>query len=125
MRKKPKSAVPLPRRYRQRAARLGRTGPILQGTITARTIPRAKGKGRKEEKSYGPYYQWTFKEQGKTVTVNLTAAQAKLYQEAIDDNRAVEEILRKMRRLSKQIFEAKTEGVKKRNSVKSFKKALS
>ena len=99
----------LERRYRKVAAGLVATGPVLQGTITERTIER-------EDRTYGPYYQWTFKREGKTVTVNLSKSQASLFQKAIDNNRDLEKTIDEMRRLSLEICEAKTEGVEKRKS---------
>lgn len=95
------------RRYRKLAARLAGIGPILQGTITERTI-------EKGESAYGPYYQWTFKREGKTVTVNLSAERAQLFQQAFENNRNLEATLAEMRELSRQICEAKTEDVKRR-----------
>ena len=104
----------LQRRYRKLASKLAATGPILQGTITERVIekqPEQKGGGAK---SYGPYYQWTFKDAGKTTTVNLTAKQAKFFQRAIENNRKLESRLKDLRRLSRQICEGSVEGVKRR-----------
>lgn len=106
------------RRYRKLAAKLAGIGPILQGTITERCI-------EKGESIYGPYYQWTFKREGKTVTVNLSHSRAELFQKALDNNRELEETLKEMRELSRLIGEAKTEGVKKRNSAKTKEKGLS
>jgi hypothetical protein len=65
---------------------------------------------------YGPYYQWTWKQKGKTVTVNLTPSQAQAYREAIGNNQALEETLSEMRSLSLHVLEATTPGVKKRRS---------
>ena len=79
-----------------------------------RADPQAPGR----EKTYGPYYQWTFKRTGKTVTVNLTASQAKTYQRAIDNHRKMEKTLEEMRTLSLEILEAKTQGVRKRKPRK-------
>lgn len=107
MKKKKTEAQGLERRYRELAAKLAKTGPILQGTITERTI-------EKEDRTYGPYYQWTFKREGKTVTVNLTASQAELFQKALDQNRELENIIKEMRELSLAILTAQIEGVKKR-----------
>lgn len=104
----------LTRRYQALAATLAATGPILQGTITERVIARKTGKGNAEEKSYGPYYQWTYKSAGKTVTVNLAAGQAKVFGKAIKNNQTIEKTLANMRELSRQLCEASAEGVKKR-----------
>jgi hypothetical protein len=112
------STEKLKKRYRGLAAKLSRTGPILQGTITERTVKGDKNRKQKPEQTYGPYYQWTFKREGKTVTVNLTKKQVEPYQKAIDNNREAEAILKQMKVLSEQIMEAETEGVKRRKSGK-------
>ena len=109
---KKRSTPELKRRYEKLESKLAGTGMILQGTITERTIEKGKGQ------TYGPYYQWTFKQEGKTVTVNLTAEQAKIYNKAIDNNRKMEKTVSQMRELSEQILERETEGVKKRKSNK-------
>ena len=91
-------------------------GPILQGTITARTIVRRDPDAREDERIYGPYYQWTFKEKGKTRTVNLTAQQAKLFGQAIANQRGMDEIIKEMRQLSQEILETQTKGVKRKTT---------
>lgn len=109
----PQAAV-LRRRYARLAARLAKVGLLLQGTITERTIVRPDPATPGKEKAYGPYHQWTRKHHGKTITVNLTASQAKAYQRAIDNNRTMERLSREMRALSSEILDATTIGVKKR-----------
>jgi hypothetical protein len=116
--KKEKSLKSMQQRYTLLATRLGKLGLILQGTITKRTIVREDPHNPEKEKTYGPYYQWTRKQHGKTVTVNLTASQAKTYQKAIDNHRSMEKIINEMRALSLKICEATTEGVKKRKARK-------
>ena len=111
---KEKITAPMERRYARLTVRLGKLGFVLQGTITERSIARPDPKNPKKEKTYGPYYQWTFKQKGKTVTVNLTASQAKTYQRAIDNHRKMEETIEAMRVLSLKILEVRTVGVKKR-----------
>ena len=99
-------------RYEALATQLSKTGLILQGTITERSIESEEDK----EKVYGPYYQWTRKIRQKTVTVNLSRSQAKVYKKAIDNNKKLEKIIKEMLALSMKILEATTEGVKKRKS---------
>jgi hypothetical protein len=99
-------------RYEALATQLSKTGLILQGTITERSIE----SGEDKEKVYGPYYQWTRKIKQKTVTVNLSRSQTKVYQKAIDNNKKLEKIIKEMLALSMKILEATTEGVKKRKS---------
>jgi hypothetical protein len=87
------------------AARLAGIGFIWPGTIqwrmmtcgrdycACRTDPRAR---------HGPYPYWTTKKNQKTVSRLLTAEEAALYEEWIANRRELEEILAKMKRLSKQ-----------------------
>jgi hypothetical protein len=112
------SVKKLEQRRQYLATRLARFGLILQGTITERTIRGEKDKKQKPGQTYGPYYQWTFKREGKTVTVNLTQEQAQIYQKAIDNNRELELILKELREISEQILDAQTEGVRRRNTGK-------
>ncbi len=111
-----KETTPNERRYARLKARVAKLGPVLQGNITERSISRPAPDAPGKEKTYGPYYQWTFKRQGKTVTVNLSASQAKVHQRAIDRNRELEATIAEMRTLSLAILETKTKGVKKRKS---------
>lgn len=115
---KGKETENIKRRYRKLASRLATTGPIIQGTITERIITRRTGKQRGKERNYGPYYQWTFKSAGTTVTVNLTGPQAKLFQKAIENNQKLEVTLSEMRRISRHLCERSAKGVKKRVSRK-------
>ncbi len=93
----------LQRRLERLAARLGKTRWVLVGTIRPRRVLARRGASRK---LLGPYYQWTFKDAGKTVTVNLSATQVPLFQRAIDAQRKVEKLLAEMRALSRQFLEA-------------------
>jgi len=88
--------------------------PVLQGTITERRIEREDPDRPGEEKTYGPYYQWTFKRAGKTVTVNLSTSQARVYGKAIEEHRILEEIVAELRVRSLEILEKTTKGVTKR-----------
>lgn len=105
-------------RLQQRREKLLQTiaalGPVLQGTITERTIVREDPGAPGKTKEYGPYYQWTWKRDGKTVTVNLSASQAKVYRKAIEENKQLEQLLEQLRQTSLQLLEASTQGVTKR-----------
>jgi len=104
----------LHRRYARLTARVARLGLVLQGTITERTIVHPARADPHRRKVYGPYYQWTWKQEGKTVTVNLSASQARAFQRAIDNQRKLTALLGEMRTVSRQILEATTVGVNKR-----------
>ncbi len=114
MKKKPTSIQQKEKRFENRKADLAKLGLILQGTITERTIERDDPKGKTGKKTYGPYYQWTVKKNGKTVTQNLTKQQAITYQKAIENHRKMESLIKEMRSLSLKILEETCEGVKKR-----------
>lgn len=98
-------------RMERLAGELAKTRWVLVGTIRPRRIA---SRNSRQKELLGPYYQWTFKEAGKTVTVNLSAAQAGAFQKAIDANRKAEETLAEMRVLSRQYLEAAIPGVKRR-----------
>ena len=123
--KNPSSARQVMRRYERLKSQLGKLEWVLQGTITKRSDTRKPAKAPGKKRTWGPYYQWTFKRHGKTVTVNLTASQTKVYQKAIENHRKLQKTLRQMRALSLQFLEATTESVKKRKSPKSADLRLS
>ena len=54
---------------------------------------------------HGPYYQWTRKVDGKTVTVNLSAEQAKLLENWIAAGRELDRIVAEMERISLEATE--------------------
>jgi len=109
----------LARRFERLKARLAKLEWVLQGTITERFDVRETPKGSGRTVRRGPYYQWTFKRRGKTVTVNLAKPQAKAFQKAIDNHRELEEILRQWRAVSLEFLETTTESVKRRKPLQS------
>lgn len=107
MAERPANPERLRRRFRRLAKELENVGWILHGTVRPRLL-------RTNRKTLGPYYQWTFKDAGKTVTVNLSRAQLKPWQRAIRQQRKLERLLDTMRQISRDFLEATTQGVKKR-----------
>ena len=101
---------------RKLKSKLIRSGLIVQGTITERRIERKRQRGdrKKSNAEYGPYYQWTFKKDGKTVTVNLSPGQVGEFQKAIDNNKEVEAAMEEMRNLSREILDLSTPGAIRR-----------
>ena len=97
---------------------LAGTGLLLQGNIAERNIQRGTGS---KKKNYGPYYQWTFKKDGKTVTVNLSASQVEEFQKAIDNNKKIEAVMEDVRNLSREILDLSTQGVIKRKCNNELK----
>jgi len=109
-----KSQSNLKRRYTQLVDQLSRTGAVLPGTITERRIIGQASQKQVDRKKYGPYYQWTRKVNGKTITVNLSEAQVDSFQKAVDNNRKIEQILSEMKQISLQRLENDTQSVKRR-----------
>ena len=72
------------RRYRELAAQLADIGFISSGSLTRR-YTRCSTPGCRchadPPQPHGPYYQWTTKIDGKTITRRLTKAEAELYQD--------------------------------------------
>jgi hypothetical protein len=79
--------------YAQLRARLTRTGWISQGYAQ----DRGPGAG-------GPCYQWTRKVKGKTVSVALSKEQYEALKQAIENWRELQDILRRMQALSRQVI---------------------
>jgi hypothetical protein len=88
------------RRYRELAAQLADIGMISAGTLTRRytrcTSPGCKCRADPPQ-PHGPYWQWTRKIDGKTVTRRLTPAEAKLYREWIANDRRMRRLIDQMR----------------------------
>lgn len=92
--------------YRAIATELAAIGYVLQGSITKRwmTCGRAScGCLDDPEARHGPYYSWTYKRGGKTVSVYLSPEQARLCADWIKNNRRLERIVHRLRALSRRI----------------------
>ena len=90
-------------RYTQLAAQLADVGFIAAGSVTRRytrcTSPGCRCNADPPQ-PHGPYYQWTAKIDGKTVTRRLTPDQAHLYQQWIANDRQLRAIITKMRQVA-------------------------
>ena len=108
----------------KRSCTLAFCGISLQAEIFAdievspRPIPCHSLGRSSQRKRYGPYYQWTRKLQGRTVNINLSEAQVKLFQKVLDEQRKVDQLLEEMQVLSQQLLQATTLGVAPRKSRK-------
>ena len=92
-------------RYQQLRRQLSKTGLIQVGTITRRMDRRRSPSAPGGWVERGPYYQWTWKEKGKTRTRNLSATQARAWRKAIQSQRTLEKLLLRMRELSLRILQ--------------------
>jgi hypothetical protein len=80
----------MPASYRRLCAQLGRTGWIALGSVVERKVP---GGG-------GPRYQWSRRVEGKTITVALSSEQFLWLKQAIANQRHLETLIGRMRRLT-------------------------
>ncbi len=99
----PKQLADYERRYRQLAGQLAEIGFISSGSVTRR-YTRCGTPGCRchadPPQPHGPYYQWTAKVNGKTVTRRLSPEEANLYQEWIANDRRMRQLIQQMRRVS-------------------------
>lgn len=88
------------RRYRELASQLAEIGLIASGTVVRRHT-RCSSAGCRchadPPQLHGPYYQWTAKVDGKTVTRRLTEHEATLYNNWIANDRHLRDLITKMR----------------------------
>ena len=91
------------KRYTQLKRSLAELGYFRYGSLLRRFMPCGKPGCRCQAvppELHGPYYQWTRKVGGKTVTVRLTRPQARLLETWIAHGRRLDRILAQMQRVS-------------------------
>lgn len=83
-------------------------GPLRRGSVVKRFMPCGK-QGcccqARPPQLHGPYYQWTRKIRGKTVTVRLTEQDAQRIREWIANGRQLDRIVTEMEKLSLRMTE--------------------
>lgn len=90
------------------AQQLGTTDFIWNGSISKRFLTCGKPSchcHRDTEAKHGPYYYWTTKKAGKTISKSLTEQQAGVLQQWISNRRKLERILNDMKKLSHEAYE--------------------
>lgn len=96
------------RRYRELASELTDIGLIASGSVTRR-YTRCASPGCRchadPPQPHGPYWQWSTKVNGKTVSRRLTPDQARLYKEWITNDRQLRAIVTKMRAVAAKAAE--------------------
>ncbi len=81
-------------------------GFIRRGSLVRRFMPCGKPGCACQARPpvlHGPYYQWTRKVHGKTVTVRLTPAEAQLFAEWIANGRKLDRLVAQMEAVSRRI----------------------
>jgi hypothetical protein len=95
-------------RYAALARSIGQIGLIAQGSLTRRLTHCNKPGCRCGEvppRLHGPYWQWTTKVAGRTVTRRLSDAEAARYQGWIANERELRRIVGQMREVAEQARE--------------------
>lgn len=90
-------------RYAQLASQLADIGYIAAGSVTHRYTRCATTGCRcnaEPSQPHGPYYQWTAKVNGKTVTRRLSEEEARHYQEWIANDRRLRAAITQMRQVA-------------------------
>ena len=91
-------------RFRQARRELLQLKYFVKGTVLKRMMkcgrPRCACQSD-PSKRHGPYFEWTYKANGKTVNVKLTAESAPLYKAANKQQRKLKTVLAKLERLSR------------------------
>ncbi len=91
-------------RFRQAQQELHQLDFFLKGTVLKRMMKCGHplcGCHRDPAQRHGPYFEWTYKVNGKTVNLKLSKQAAPLYQAATKQNRKLKAVLAKMERLSR------------------------
>ena len=91
-------------RFRQAQQELLRLDYFFKGTVLKRMMKCGQSQcacHRDPAKRHGPYFEWTYKANGKTVNVKLSPHAAPLYQAATKQHRKLKAILARMERLSR------------------------
>src|ERR1035437_7713244 len=90
----------LEQRHRELAAQISQVGIVVAGSVTRR-YTRCTSVGCRcnadPPTPHGPYWQWTAKVNGKTVTRRLSTHEAQLYQEWIGNDRRIRSLVAQIR----------------------------
>jgi type II secretory pathway component PulJ len=91
-------------RFGQARQELLQLNYFLKGTVLKRMMKCGRPQcacHRDPAKRHGPYFEWTYKVQGKTVNVKLSPQAAPLYLAATKQHRKLKAVLARMERLSR------------------------
>jgi len=93
------------KRFQELKTELAQIEYFSKGTVLARMVKCGKSQcdcHTKPAKRHGPYYEWTYKAQGRTVNVRLSAETAPIFQADAKQHRKLKSILNRLEKLSRQ-----------------------
>ncbi len=99
----------LEQKYESAKKEILNLGYVISGTIIKRQYRCGKQTcqcHQDPKKLHGPYYHWTRKIKGKTVSINLDKKRAENLSEYLHNNRKLREIIDSLRHISKEIVKA-------------------
>jgi hypothetical protein len=108
------------KRFQELKAELGKIEYFSKGTLLARRVRCGKPQcacNTTPSKRHGPYYEWTYKAQGKTVNVRLNAEAAPIFQAAAKQYRKLKSLLTRMEKLSRQVISKLAKDAAQRPSI--------
>lgn len=91
-------------RFRQARKEIQKVDYFLMGTVSKRMMKCGHPNcacHRDASRRHGPYFEWTYKVNGKTVNVKLSPQAAPLYQAATQQYRKLKAVLARLERLSR------------------------
>jgi len=100
----------LEKRYKELLHQLSQIGYICSGSVISQQRKCGKpncGCKEDQQKLHGPYYIWTRKEKGKTITRSLTDKQTKQCLECTNNYERMQKIIKEMKEISVKIIEGK------------------
>ncbi len=103
-------------RYEEFKRRIANLGFVRRGSLIERFMPCGKAGcccQATPPQLHGPYYQWTRKLRGKTLTVRLSEKEARLFAEWIANGRQLDGIIGKMESVSLRATERLRKRVQK------------
>lgn len=104
-RRSPRATDPYAQRFQELKTELAQIGYFSKGTLLTRRMKCGKPQcacHTQPAKRHGPYYEWTYKAQGKTVNVRLSKQAVPLYRAAAKQYRRLKSILGRLEKLSRQ-----------------------
>ena len=107
-------------RYVRLRRSLAEIGFVCKGSMVRRHMPCGRPGCRcaqGPEHRHGPYYQWTRKVKGKTVTVRLTPEEAQTMRSYVRNDRQLRRIVAQMRTISLGVVQAQVKAVSRRRKT--------
>jgi hypothetical protein len=106
-------------RYEALKQSIADLGLIRHGSLVRRFMPCGNRGCRchaTPPQLHGPYYQWTRKVQGKTVTVRLTQQEAELFADWIQNGRQLDKIVAEMNAVAQRLTDHMIKKLPKENA---------